>query len=284
MQSQLSEMQVTRSLQTQPLIFPTVTESQILSPNFWGFPADNFQKMHLVYALEFTGKVENLGNSPAVAVDIFFRVVCTETRGSRASEEPFCLEDKTVTKLEVLERAWQKIECLPLKDMGSKEISCHFPDDHALIESFLSQKISQQRLHMIILYRNVLGASFCTRVEYEIDYEETDTEKLKLFLKAMKNARIDFAEGLEEYERLRGKHIEKARELSDKLRKDFPAKYKLEDIHLKLSMTPGSFSVKPMTDKEYSEELTERMKAVAKTFPLVRVLKDENPHSEARNQ
>jgi hypothetical protein len=281
MQSQLTEMQLTRSLQNQPLIFPTIGESKIITPNFWGFPADKFKEMHLVYTVAFNGKVENLGNSPAISVDIFQKIVCTETRGSMASEEALCLEDKTVTKLEELERAWQKIECLPQKDSGSKDILAQFPDDHALIESFLNQRISLQELSLTILYRNVLGASFRTDMTYAIHCQEADTEKLKLFLKAMESGRIDFAEDLEEYKRLRlGQQSEKAREISSRLRKDFPIKYKLENIPLQLNMIAGSFSVKPITEKEYSEELTRRMETVNKTFPLVHLTRKENNQSQ----
>lgn len=278
MQSQLTEMQLTRNLQTQPLPYPRITKSEIIAPNFWGFPQDEFGKMHLVYTLMFVGSIENLGNSPAVSVDIFPRVVCIETRGAKQSDI-VCLQDLTPTKEEMLERDWQRIECLPLRDLGAKEISCAFPDDHALVESFLSQRISQQQLQLTILYKNILGAGFRTDLAYAIDYPETESEKLKLLLKAMESAKIDFAEDLVQYETCRASgRTEKAEELSSKLRKDFPAKYKLENIHLELELIPGSFSVKPITEKEYAEELAKEIETHKRGFPLVRVAKDKTLH------
>lgn len=275
MQDQLKEMEATRNLQTQPLPYPKVEKAEIAPPNFWGFPHDRFEKIYLVYDVRFEGKINNIGNSPAIGVDCFPSVVCLETKGSKLSGGPLCMEDKTFTKAEMLRSEWKRIECISLKDGDSNVFSCVFPDDHAMIESFLSQRLTREQLRLAIFYKNILGASFKLEMVYEIGCPKAEIEKIKSYLKSMKSAKVDYSKELIQYRKLRANgQREKADRIFSKLRDEFPTRYKLENVTLDLTLIPGSFSVKPIDEEDYVNELTERVEAYEERLPLVRTIKE----------
>jgi hypothetical protein len=260
MKDQLSEMQTTRNLQNQPLLLPECTETKIIAPNFWGSPHDSFKEMHLEYPISFKGRIKNVGNTPAVNVSVFSSVKCLETRGSKLSGRPLCKEDRTITKEESISASRSmEIECVSCGKEDSVEVKFKFSDDHALLESMLSQQLTFQLLEMTILYKNLLGGCFRTEATYEIRCSQKGDEGIKSYLKAIRDAKIDYGKDLAEYKRImaegKGRRPKEAEEISKRLRQQFPIKYQLKNISLTLRLDSSLFSVKPISQEDYARVL-----------------------------
>ena len=272
MNNQLKEMQFSRTLQTQPLPLLTCQDAKIEKPRFYTSPRIEFSKLSMGYRILFEAEIENVGNGPAVTIDILPRIVCIEWSKGPSEFKPLCLALKEAPKKhETVESVMERVAFLSLKEGASQKIHCLFPDRKSvLIKNILSPKYTTNYLDLTLLYKNVLGASFRTKMAYEIEYSDEDLDKIKSYMRAIETSKIDFAEELEEYENaMRQEDPEKAYTLSDKLHRKFIKKHKFEEIPLQLKLISEDFSVSPITEEQYRKEVERVKEFLKKEFPDV---------------
>lgn len=240
MRSQLEEMKMSRSLQTQPLPFPTPQKAYIEAPNFWIGPPD--WKMDILYRIFIELAIQNIGNGPVVAINFIPEIFFEDKNG----------------KVARLETAWTPIDSL--REGATGKVEFMFVDNNSvMINNALYSTPYSATMRLITLYKNVLGGSFKSDATYLLLFSDADKEKLKACLKIMKTSKIDYAEEIERHEALRkqsGK--DKSNNLYEKIHTEFPKKSGIENIPFSVELWEGSFSVTPLTDKEYRNELRSR--------------------------
>ena len=270
MYNQLREMQFSRNLQTQPLPFLTTLKAKIERPHLWVDPKDRFLKPAIACRIILEGKIENLGNGPAVAIDFIPRILCAEyDKQFSDSELPCVLYQKKPKEIKTIETTVQRVACLSLKEGDSKDVKWMFADsDNMLLNSIVTPKPTSEFLETTVLYKNVLGASFRAEFVYGIDYSDKSIDKMKSCAKVIETVRIDFGTDLVKYENLASKkEYEEMKKISEKISKGIEENFKFEDVPLELNLISGVFSVSPITEEEYRKEISKLEQRKAKELP-----------------
>jgi hypothetical protein len=198
--------------------------------------------MDIHYRIFIELAIQNIGNGPAVAInfipELFF-------------------QDKYI-KVTRLETAWSPIDSL--REGSTKKVEFMFVDRNSImINHALYSSPYPATMRLITLYKNVLGGSFKSDATYLLLFSDADKEKLKTCLKIMKTSRIDYAEEIERHEVLKKQSEEgTSSDLFEKIHDEFPKKSGIENITFTVELWEGSFSVTPLTDKEYQNELRSR--------------------------
>lgn len=236
MRNQLEEMKTNRELQIQPLPFSTPEKAYIEAPTFWTGPPE--WKMDLCYRIFIELLVRNIGNGASVAMVFIPEVFFEDKNGN-------------VTRLGT---ASSHIDCLKEDAVG--KISLMFVDeDYVMINNALFSSSYSATMKMVTLYKNVLGGSFKSEATYILKFSDDEKENLKSCLKVLKTSKIDYSKEIETYNLLRKKNREEdAHVLMKKVRKDFANKFWSENLPFSVTLWGGSFSVSPMTNKEYENE------------------------------
>lgn len=239
---QIAEMQYSRNVQVQPLLYFDRMSVEFDPPRFYKGPFDGFRKLHFLCRIRFSFNFSNIGNGPAVGIDFFPNLVSVSSEG----------------KLNTLvETVGERIECISLREKDSKEIFFMFLDEkHRFIETILSQPVA---LELTILLKNALGMPFRENIRFEIFRALTASEDkfLKSCLKAVRTTEIDFVQQAKRFEELvkLGKD-EEATRLMENLNEQLKGTLgDIQTIKLPVGVMSGSFSVMPMSESDYSKSL-----------------------------
>lgn len=239
MGNQLNEMQYTRNVQIQPLLSLNALKTRFELPRYYVGPTTDFRKMELLSRIFFSAKVQNIGNGPAVAIDVIPKLVSQEDT--------------------LVETIGERIECLSLREGDSESISIMFLDDKTKTIETLLEKL-RINISMVILYKNALNMTFKQEITFVLwGNDERIKEQLKQSLKTAKIAEIDYAEQLNKFEELKkyGRD-EEAGKVYDAIKEKVNNQYKGKmEIKLPTAVKAGSFSVSPISQSEYETLLVE---------------------------
>jgi len=245
---QLKEMQSSKLLQTQP--FPAVKP----------LPKTNVEKLRLFYGVPesktflmrrvfFFFEVENIGNAPIVAVDIIPQLTYTNADGS----------------LETDSRMWVRIDSL--KPNEKLESGTMFNEPNVvepMLRSFITSKFqcgeirSSSSIELIILYKNILGASFKQRILFDVFPYREDIARIKSCIRLLETIKIDYSEELGKIESQYKHDREKAVKMLDSFN-DLISKQKgCEEFHFGVRSRYGEFSIRPISEKEYQKYMRSR--------------------------
>ena len=151
MQRQISEMNLTRNVQFQPLVYPKEPKVECETPQYFGDPATEFKKMEFCCRIYVTFKVANLGNGPAVELDFLPKIITKtwDRTGSKPKEQ--------IKELKV-EGLGPRIECISLGEGDSKDVNFLLFDSKA--EFFEALLNSGTYIFFDVIFKNVLGMTF----------------------------------------------------------------------------------------------------------------------------
>lgn len=237
--SQLGEMRFTRTLQSHPLPIFCVEEREcfgIEPPRAYVTPPDFSIVLDCHSSLEY--QVENVGNGPAICVDIVPTIEYT-SEGKKKTVREACLRISSLKQGE--KTAEKKFSFTMGKELLKTEVS------------------SEQNpvLKLEILYKNLLGASFAINQEYEVWIYPEEIERSKTWMKAFETMMIDFSEEIKKHDVLRkqGPTKKEAEELFDKIDLELVNRVGREELHMCLNQIPESFSVRILTQQDYAKEM-----------------------------
>jgi hypothetical protein len=258
MQRQLDEMQYSRNVQVQPLIYPKNVSIEVYLPNYYVLPEFKFKKMELLTRIFVTLEVANIGSGPAVEVEFIPKLVGLKTDSSFGWKFPDAAGDNLVDSL------GGRIECISLQEGRSQEILFSFFDSkNRLAQAMVDKKFAY--LVLQIVFKNAVGGTFKELAAFDIyGNSEKEIENLKQCLKLAKTAEIDFADRVKEFESLIEKDEAKATDVSKRLHNDMAARFhgcgEFGKFTLPAEIASGSFSIAPIPQEEYAKMLSEKPK------------------------
>lgn len=242
MKIQLKEMEMTRNSQIQPLPYLEEPHAKMdLIRNY--IDPTKPDEMFLMSRFFFQFTVKNLGNGPAVSVDFIPKLYTNQIFSNEESKF-------------LIDTIGERIECISLREGDSKKISFFFWDkNHSVIESLLRRyMIGPTLLKCTIVFKNSLGMAFKEEIGFVLNTQsDEDYEQIKTSVKTSKTIDIDFGDRMKKYNelKLQGHEIKADQifsEIRDELNKKFSGK---EKIKLSINIKLGSFSVNPISEKEY---------------------------------
>lgn len=254
---QTKEMQNGRMLQDQP--FPSVTpsdESHIEDLRLFYSPPR--KATMLSRRLYFYFAIENIGNGPAVVVDIAPKLVLEDKKGKIVTVEPVW---ESINSLKQNEK--KQIDIMFVRDPNAKEdfIEC-------MMREFLTDPIpcegrsSTCAINLEIYYKNVLGASFTENSAFSISFDKEDEEAIRSSLKLFETAKIDHAKDMERINLLMKTDEEEAQKLINRINGDLSKKEGATKIQFNVKPIASVFSVKTITEKKYQKAMRTSVRGV----------------------
>lgn len=245
MTRQLDEMARDRELQAQPLPWPVALMVYSERPRLFKGPEHPDRPIMLVRHHAET-RIRNLGSSTAVSVDISsFLVVPSDKKPTQWS----CVS----CRAEVLEEKHEYPE-----QEGEKNTFMFAEDQGALLlTSLLDNRLERlPMLHVLVHYRNILGASFALRRIYRL-YPKKDTqETIKTWLERLHNFPLRYKEDLDKLERMNSTNDPRADDAYKELKAKSIEKLPEERIEFEAWPVPGTGDVKTLTNEEYEKAVS----------------------------
>jgi len=246
MQRQIREMEYTRNLQIQPFPYVTSLQSEIERPRFYHCPIreikKDYGKAKLLYRVRFNARIENIGNGPAINIDVIARLTLEHRDG----------------KFTPIMWSGELIECISVREKDVREIDFVFQgDDQAGLE-VLSRGGSRVHLDLTILYKNTLGADFKVEARYSLRCDnEEERRNLERYLNVLRTAPVDYETQIKRYESLMKQ--DKWKEASEFFLTAFHKFWEKSDLAERVVLTsmlePYAFSVIPLNKEEYQKEI-----------------------------
>lgn len=234
MNNQLIEMQYTRNVQSQPLFNFNNLKCQLFTPHFYFNPADR-KEIRMYNNLVFAAKIENIGNSPAIAIDIF--------------PDFFSVKDQPLKA----QGLGESFECISNEEKDSRKVLISVNDLYSeLITSLLNRVIF---LELNVVYKNILGMTFLQKARYVMGpRSEKQGENVKLFNKSILSHQIDYSGDINSYHfQYEQKDYEKAGDILEKLNEKVDSVFEDAFIDFNLELMSGSFKVSPLQESEYQK-------------------------------
>jgi len=245
MTHQLSEMKRDRELQAQPLPWPVAVRTYSERPRLFFGPEHPNRPLILVRH-HAEARLRNIGSSAAVSVDISsFLVVTGEkepTQWSCASCRAEVLEDKH-----------------EFPEQGEEKNIFLYPQDREalLLKSLLEDRLEKlPMLHLLVHYRNILGACFVLRRIYRLYPKQETQETIKAWLERLHNFPLRHKEELEKLSQMRANNDPREDDLCEELKAKCIEGLSLEEIEFDAWPIPGSGDVKNLTTEEYEQAVS----------------------------
>ncbi len=197
MEKQLDEMSKGRELENQP--FPWIENPifKIEKPRAFYSPPRNSATIHSLYEINY--KIKNIGKG--VAVGVFIDPKFTVEFGSEKYEN-----DGVPIKIEVIEEGKYFEYKKPWYD-NCNRVSINTDNNHLALKSLAKGRVdSFPKLHMIIYYRNFIGAAFRINCTYKVmktldpGKPNDDFTILKGWLSKLTDVNIKFSTKLKQVE------------------------------------------------------------------------------------
>jgi len=249
MQSQIREMEYTRNLQIQPFPYTTTLQSEIERPRFYFCPIKEIKKDYgkakLLYTVRFNARIENIGNGPAINIDVIARLTLAHLDG----------------KFTPLMWSGDLIECISVREKDAKEINFVFRDNDPTVLEVLSRRGMGVLLDLTILYKNTLGADFKAEARYWLSCNNEEGRRhLERYLDVLRTAPVDYEAEITKYESLTMQ--DKWEEASEFFRTAFNKFWEKSDLAEHVALTsmidPDAFSVTPLNKDEYQKEIRKK--------------------------
>lgn len=233
---QLKEMKSMRVFQNQPFpLISTLKKSHLEAPRYFYSPPEN--KTKLLSRIFFFFEIENIGDSPAIAIDVIVKLHYYDEDGKMVFKQPVTERINSLKKDEKKE-----VDFMVTGNNVGKNVMKTF---------FLSDRM--QNLEVIAFYKNVLGACFMEKNAFEIWFYKDDENSAKSCLKLFETEEIDHKEEMHEITRLKQTQSEKASELLNNLNVELSKKEGCKGIYLVLNPISQEFSISVISDRYYRE-------------------------------
>jgi hypothetical protein len=248
---QRKEMASTRLLQYQPSISlqPLLDKSYIEEPLFFSYVPKS--RVQLIRRLFVKFKLENIGNGPAIAIDIIPELFVCDEKGKESSIRPGGDRIGSIKQNETKDH----ILVFFTRDQGADMVEC-------MMKSYVSRgsvppckggSLNLSHMTITILYRNFLGAIFKQVMDFNLAFYEEDEEIIKNTLKFMQSIKIDFANDLEKANSFFDSDYDRAnvirKEMNDKLSKSA----EFRKIFFDCDPDYENFSIQLISRKEYEK-------------------------------
>jgi hypothetical protein len=245
MQKQLSEMNLSRNVQYQPLIYPKDAKIKLEAPEIFSGPESDFKSMEFMSRLFVDFEVRNLGNGPAVGIDFVPKVISLKTQKTKNG-----IENKVET--EIIDGVGRRIECISLKEGDSKAVTFVFFDSQVKVAESLLDIEAQTHIACDVVFKNALGMTFREKFSFPM-YEGSHTKTLKQCLRTARTEEIDFGARKKKFDELmeKGQEVE-AHKIFDEIYNELKERCKdNEEITFNSDIASGSFSISPISSTEY---------------------------------
>ncbi len=110
-------------------------------------------------------------------------------------------------------------------------------------------------LEISVYYKNVLNGYFKALYEYRIYPFDEDDNTMKKWLRNIKMFNVDFSDGIKRYNSLQKINPKDADIIFNEIKSKFEKDVQGSNLEMDLHLIPGSFYVKPISDKEYLSEI-----------------------------
>jgi len=246
MSKQLSEMEYSRNLQIQPMPYFKNLKAKFTLPRYYVYPAD-FKEMTMGTHIDARFDVSNLGNGPAIAVNYSSVLKC----GPRG---------KISNVIEVTSFS-PPMNYVPLASEEAQEaiFLCSERGGQKLVEALVN--FGRLCLDIIVVYKNALGNSFLETNSCWLEIKSKDFEIVKSSLKMAKTAKIEFSDQLRKFKTMKesGRLNDAFEILKDVNKKILALSKGVEEIDFSVSIAYGSFTVRPISDKEYEKIIEKKL-------------------------
>lgn len=244
MNRQLSEMTRDRELQAQPLPWPIEVRVYSERPKLFTGP-DHPNRPITLIRHHAEAKLRNLGANTAISVDISAHLEIPgdnePTRWSCASCRAEVIEDKH-----------------EYPDKKGEKNSFLFPmdKDALVLTRLLSDQVGElPLLHLVIHYRNILGAYFRLRRYYRIYPQKETQDTVKTWLERVHNLPIRHKETFDLLEQMNANHDSRANALFEELKNKCKDSIDEERVEYDLWSIPGTGDVTNISAEEYEKEV-----------------------------
>ena len=263
---QRKEMENSRMLENQPLPSITPSDKSYIEEIQFFFDVPE-QIANLEQRLFFEYKIDNIGNGPAVAIDVVPLIKFWDEKGNVVIKKPVWERIGTLKQNESVER-----EIMFTNETGKKPsmVEC-------MMKDFLSGgtecggHLGSATIELLLYYKNVLGASFEQKIGFDLFFYNRDEEIIKACVKLVESARIDYAKDIEKASLLLKNDSEQANELVKKLNDTLSKNEGCTKILFKGNPKYEDFSIRPISENDYQRVMKSR-----KYGRLIGVEKPEN--------
>lgn len=246
---QRKEMENTRLLQYQPVISlePLLNKSYIEEPLFFSYiPKSKVQLLRRLFA-KF--KLENIGNGPALAVDIIPELFVCDEKGKEYSIRPGGDRIGSIKQNQAVEH----LLAFFTRNENSEMTEC-------MMKSYLSRgsrppciggSLNLSHITVRIFYRNFLGAIFKQEMDFNLSFFDEDEEIIKNSLKFMQSIKIDFAKDLEKANDLFESDYDRANTIRKTMNDELSKAPEFVKTFFDCAPDYENFSIKQISKKEY---------------------------------
>lgn len=247
---QRKEMAMTRILQNQPFPLILPSDSSYIEPLKMWFDVPK-NTVSINSRIFFSFSIENIGNGPAIGVDIFAGLSYVDQKGEVVKLDPI---NESIGSMKQNEKRTEEImfkpqtisqptmaECI-LKNHLSTGIPCI--ERETLRPSFLT---------LTVFYKNILGATFKEKAHFVIRFNEDDSERIKSCLKLLQTARIDYGKDLSKISSIMKNTPLEAVEIVSRINEEISKKKGCTKIDFEADPINEIFSIRSISEKEYKK-------------------------------
>ena len=240
---QIKELKNTRELQVQPLPIINFETSCIISPQLRYDPHNG--ELFFCVDLPIKYKIKNIGNGSAVCIDIYFKYMGKKIR--------FIPNDYYANRIQVLENG-QEIESIySLRDEKYEII--HFLSNQDNNKICKVENILDVIFRVIVLYKNIVGASFKFKIDYVVDISNKNQDILSNWIILIESFEKKFVTEISKFKLKFERNKKEGLEYFDNLIKSFNQECPFSIIELNLMEIPQSFTINQIkkTKNEYDK-------------------------------
>lgn len=238
MSAQLSEMERSRVLSSQPLPFLQFKDGHIENPRLFYSPPDDKHEIASRYNIVF--EILNKSNFSAVDINV---------------DSSLRFRNKNSYELKSTGR---HISVLSPMEKYEKQVSFMYIHDYEKLffESLRSGSLPE--LEINIYYKNIIGGYFCITQNFLIDIDDAkDDNILKKWHSLLTSYNIDYKKEIQQLIKNRkDNNIEKWEKAYQKLKIKITNITKNESLNFKIFEIPGSFKIKILEEEIYLKTIS----------------------------
>lgn len=241
MTNQLSEMEISRILSSQPLPVVNIQKCYIENPRLYYTPPEKKHEMISRYFFKY--KIENKSNFVVADINI----------------NP-SLHIQTDNNQVYLKSSGKHVSVLSPQEIGPKErdIITMFNDDEKSIIFDSLRSGDLPIFEVNIYYQNIIGGYFTVTQKYYVDVQDEECDEiLKKWHSLISSFSIEYKNELSELKKLREQNLEEKwssnfTELQEKI-----TQFTIDDnLELSLTEIPGTFGVTILNKDEYLQRIS----------------------------
>lgn len=242
---QLNEIQKQRKLQVQPLPNIEISEGKILCPRLVHKRIHESAEYTFRVDVDFDVTIKNIGNGSAILTDVFHDLVGRKIRQGKK-------ESILAYRINTIETGKEIsfIDTLDDDDYDYQIINTL----NAIPETECPITVAFDiLLRSMVLYKNVLGASFLLKIDNIISIGDENQKTLSEWLSIMSSFENEFASALSKFKTVWRRNKDEAHEILKKIEDEVATKFSEKEIPIDLLAYSPSFEVTHISEKKAKE-------------------------------